>query len=287
MRVLVVGWFSFVDGEATAGDLLALDAVLGVLRDVPHDIAWSPHFRPGFSLDDARPHLYSELVFVCGPLHGPLIEELHRTYAHCRRTAIGVSVIDPNAPAVCGFDRVIARDGDGPPTADLAIAADELDSVPIAGVLLTGAQGEYGANRRHESVIENVHHWLADLSDCALLPVESRLDRTDWRLCSSPAGFISVLRRLDVLVTNRLHGLVLGLQNAVPVLAIDPVAGGGKVTAQAEVWAWPCLRADEVDPQRLGRLWDWCLSDTGRHAAGLRATTPRRTALAKLGMGSP
>lgn len=39
-----------------------------------------------------------------------------------------------------------------------------------------------------------------------------------------------MLRRLDVVVTTRLHGLVLALKNGVPALAVDPVAaapGGG------------------------------------------------------------
>ncbi|MGC5410814.1 polysaccharide pyruvyl transferase family protein, partial [Streptomyces sp. DT225] len=44
-RVLVTGWFSFPDGEVTAGDFLAERAVSDALArlGVPHDSAWSPH----------------------------------------------------------------------------------------------------------------------------------------------------------------------------------------------------------------------------------------------------
>ncbi|MBX6768831.1 MAG: polysaccharide pyruvyl transferase family protein, partial [Actinomadura rubrobrunea] len=81
MRVLLVGWPSFVHGEATAGDVLALEAVRRRLTDagLPCDTAWSPVFRPGaLTLEQARPDGYTHLVFACGPLHGEQAEGLHR-----------------------------------------------------------------------------------------------------------------------------------------------------------------------------------------------------------------
>jgi len=48
-RVLVTGWPSFLHGEATAGDVLAMEAVADGLRlrEMAVDPAWSPRFRPG------------------------------------------------------------------------------------------------------------------------------------------------------------------------------------------------------------------------------------------------
>jgi polysaccharide pyruvyl transferase WcaK-like protein len=46
-----------------------------------------------------------------------------------------------------------------------------------------------------------------------------------------------VISRLDLVITMRMHGLVLALKHGVPALAVDPVAGGAKVTAQAQAWA--------------------------------------------------
>lgn len=69
-RVLVTGWPSFLHGEATAGDVLAMAAVQDALAaaGIPCDLAWSPVFRPGRrTLDDAPPGAYSHLVFACGP----------------------------------------------------------------------------------------------------------------------------------------------------------------------------------------------------------------------------
>ncbi|NEC27365.1 polysaccharide pyruvyl transferase family protein [Streptomyces sp. SID8111] len=269
-RVLLAGWFSFRDGEATAGDVLALHRVEEVLRaaGIPYDVVWSPGFRPDARhLDDVRPGDYSHLVFVCGPLHGPQVEELHRRFAHCVRIAVGTSVIDPASPAVTGFHRVLARDApDSPPVEDLAAHAPTLPARPVVGVILTHGQHEYGQQRRHGQVAETVTRWLAG-KDCARLELDTRLDTADWHLNATPAQTQSVLARLDLVVTDRLHGLVLGLRVGTPVLAIDPVAGGAKVSAQARACNWPALlTAERLDERGLDRWWYWCLT-SGRVAA--------------------
>jgi hypothetical protein len=277
-RALLVGWFSFLHGEATAGDLLAWQAVRDELdrTALAHDTAWSPTFRPvGLSLDEARPADYSHLIFVCGPLHGPQIAELHRRFADCRRIAVGVSVLNSDDPAAAGFDTIIARDApDIAPTLDLSAApAAAVGSLPVVGVALSHGQGEYGGARRHERVNLRLETWLRQ-AQLAAVPLDTRLDREDWTLAHVPAQYLSVLRRMDVVVTTRLHGLALALANGVPALAIDPVAGGGKVTAQAAAWKWPIvLKSDSCCPTDLNAALRWCLSEVGREAARTCATT--------------
>ena len=53
------------------------------------------------------------------------------------------------------------------------------------------------------------------------------------------------------------------------MLAVDPVEGDGKVTAQASAWRWPAVLAagQASDRARLDTLWDWCLSPAARQAA--------------------
>ncbi|MFV0132934.1 polysaccharide pyruvyl transferase family protein [Streptomyces sp. HMX87] len=266
----MTGWFSFLHGEATAGDVLALHRVEDVLRGarLPYDVVWSPGFRAnGLHFEDLDPAEYSHLVFVCGPVHGPQLEELHRRFAHCVRIAVGTSVVDPASAAVTGFHRVLARDAPGAePTPDLAARAPELPARPVAGVILTHGQGEYGRQRRHEEVAEAVTGWLAG-RDCARLELDTRLDAHDWRLCATPGQLEAVLARLDLVVTDRLHGLVLALRAGTPALAVDPVAGGAKVTAQARACGWPALiAAERLEAGVLERWWDWCLT-TGREEA--------------------
>ncbi|TYB47964.1 polysaccharide pyruvyl transferase family protein [Actinomadura chibensis] len=276
MRVLVTGWPSFVHGEATAGDVLAMEAVrrgLAAAR-VESDLAWSPVFRPdGLDLAHADPGRYTHLVFACGPLRGPQIEELHRRYARCVRVAVGVSVVDPDDPAVRGFDAVLARDAPATaPRPDLA-GGVATPPVPVVGVVLAPGQAEYGTRRRHAGVQRELTGWLA-ARECARLPLDTRLDPRDWRLFRTAAELESAVRRLDLVVTTRLHGLVLALKNGVPALAVDPVAGGAKVAAQARAWSWPAVvtvpeaaGTPPLDPADLDRWWEWALSPEGRARA--------------------
>ena len=308
-RVLVCGWFSFRHGEATAGDVLAADAVCGALREagVAHDTAWSPVFRPGqLTLHDAAPHRYSHLVFACGPVSGWQVAALHCRYAGCRRIAVGVTVVDPADPAAAGFDVIVARDGPGQvPQLDLALAGlgplprsapprsgsaaaqrTGPGALPVVGVSLAGGQGEYGPRRRHEAVAAAAGRWLVT-RPCAPVLAETRLDSRDWRLCSTPAAVAALLARMDVVLTTRLHAMVLALHAGVPALAVDPVDGGGKVSAQAAAWQWPAVltAAQAADPREMDAAFDWCLSGAGTRAAGqaaARATTRPLPLLAAL-----
>lgn len=271
MRVLITGWPSFVQGEATAGDVLSMRRVRTELtaRGIESDTAWSPNFVPdGLSLAAADPARYTHMIFVCGPVHGGQVRELHQRFAHCVRVAVGVSVLDPEDRAVTGFHRVLPRDGGGPrPTIDLAAAAPA-DEVPVVGVLLAPGQAEYGARGRHADVHAALTGWVGTL-DCARLPLDTRLAAGDWRHCARPDELLSILARLDAVLTTRLHGLVLALHQGVPALAVDPVRGGGKVSAQAEALGWPAvIGADEVEQDGLlDHWWAWCLSPAGRAAA--------------------
>lgn len=68
----MTGWASFFDDEATAGDVLSMDAVRDSLVEggLAVDIAWSPGLRlDGLQLERADPDAYTHLLF-CGPAHG-------------------------------------------------------------------------------------------------------------------------------------------------------------------------------------------------------------------------
>ncbi|MFC9926469.1 polysaccharide pyruvyl transferase family protein [Streptomyces sp. NPDC127190] len=76
------------------------------------------------------------------------------------------------------------------------------------------------------------------------------------------------MSRFDVVVTTRLHGLVLALRTGTPVIAVDPVAGGAKVGAQARTLGRPALvEAGALDEEVLDHWWEWALSECGRTAA--------------------
>jgi glycosyltransferase involved in cell wall biosynthesis/SAM-dependent methyltransferase len=73
---------------------------------------------------------------------------------------------------------------------------------------------------------------------------------------------------MDVVITTRLHGMVLALKNGVPVIAIDPEPGGAKIMRQAETIGWPfAYAADAVNDQLLQQAFEYCLTDVARSEA--------------------
>ena len=243
-------------------DVLSMEAVRDSLLEagLGVDVAWSPRLRAdGLSLEQADPNRYTHLLFICGPAHGRQVRQLHERFVHCRRLAVGVSIVEADDPAVTGFHQILARDGDGVAHRDLA-AAPRCAQVPVVGVVLAHAQHEYGERQRHDAVHSVLTSWLSR-QDCARLPLDTRLDGRDWRFARTSGELESVIRRLDVMVTTRMHGLVLALKNGIPVVAVDPIAGGAKVSAQATAWAWPAVvTADSFTEADLDHWWAWCRS---------------------------
>ncbi|MEV6291588.1 polysaccharide pyruvyl transferase family protein [Streptomyces sp. NPDC051896] len=284
-RLLLTGWFSFRDGEATAGDVLAQRHASAELTraGIRHDTAWSPGFRPGeLSLETARPEAYDTVLFVCGPVHGPQVTTLHARFRTCRRLAAGVSVVDAADPAATGFHEIIARDGTAAPARrDLAATAAAGPLPPVVGVVLSQGQGEYGTRRPHEEVNARLTGWLAG-KDCARLSADTRLAEDDWRLCARAEQFLALVSRCDLVVTTRLHGLVLALRTGTPVIAVDPVAGGAKVGAQARAVGWPALVDAGALSEEVLDHW-WPVGAVGRGPAGrgpaLGALIPRGCAV--------
>lgn len=283
MRVLVTGWASFLHGEATAGDVACLQRVAARLAadGIGHDVVLSPGFaREALHFDDTDPTDYTHVVFCCGPVHGRQLEELHRRYSGCTRIAVGVSVTDPNCPAARGFHRLLPRDGPGfRASPDLASGLRDR-TIPVVGALLAPGQPEYGDQGRHDETHELLRRWLAGL-DAARIPLDTRLAPGNWRLCSTPEAFASLIARTDAVVTTRLHGLVFALSAGVPALAVDPVSGGGKVTAQAQAQDWPAvIGADELTEAELDRWWRWCRSEEcARRAAEIGRSAGTESAL--------
>ncbi len=293
MRVLITGWFSTDDGEITAGDMLAGRTVSRWLAEagVPHDIAVAAGFRGPDELaaDAVDPRRYSDVLFVCGPVASAKVERLVRRFMGCRRIGVGISL---TAPAARLFDVVLARDGVGPPSADVSLGSAPT-AVPVVGVILGHAQPEYGARQRHEEA-ERLVRALVRRAGVAPLPLDTRLDAVDELACATPDRFRAVVARLDAVVTTRLHGLVLALDAGVPALAVDPVAGGAKVTRQAEVLGWPAVCcASAADGRQLDAALRWCLTADARAAAKAAAQRGRddlagtRARLIELLRGTP
>lgn len=260
MRVLVTGWFSFDEVIATIGDELGADVVVDWLTEagVEHDVAWAPYLQRGPDWRELDPADYTHLVFVSGPLSDtPLLRELTTAFAGAQRWAVNVSVVSEAGRAL--FDQVWERDAPGVSRPDLAIGTTTPD-VPVVAVAFAPPQEEYGDRSQAAQVRAAIEGWLGAR---AIPWFELTMDLFEKPHERFPLQVEALIRRADVVVSMRLHALVLGLAHGKPVIACDAIAGGAKVSAQAAALGWPIvLRAGEVDPTTLDAALEHALSGT-------------------------
>jgi glycosyltransferase involved in cell wall biosynthesis len=284
MKALVAGWFSFPEGHATAGDVLAAEVACDWLRQAGFevDLAMVAPVGRGCDWRSADPAHYSHVVFVCGPFQcGELETEFLFRFGRCNLIGLDLTMLSPLG-AWNPFDYLIERDSDRAAHPDIAFAARAAHPatafatrnarVPNVGICRVEAY-EGASVAEADAAIDRL------VASGGMVPVniDTRLDANSTGLRNA-AEVECQLARMDAVVTTRLHGMVLALKNGVPVVAIDPERGGAKVWRQAEVLQWPVvLTVDDAGDAALRAGLDYCLSEPARaraqasraHALGL------------------
>ena len=269
-RAMVMGHFS------TFGDTEVLKVVEGWLSDagVAHDVApfaakvrrANPYWVDARAVDAGR---YTHLLVVCGPFTARMYEnmaDIFAAYAHCTWIGVNLTMVAPLA-TFQPFDVLLERDSDRLVRTDLTFTTP-VTPVPVVGLCLATRQSEYGTRRRHDEASVLLHdliraRGLSAVEMDTLWPPE-----TNDTLTETANQFVALAGRLDVLLTTRLHGLVLGLKAGTPVLALDAVAGGDKVTKQAGALGWPeVVGVDDATPDVLSAALDRCLAAGARDLA--------------------
>ncbi|EDY37456.1 conserved hypothetical protein [Cyanobium sp. PCC 7001] len=268
----LVWWGSWPRG-ATLGDLLAVENLSAALRTagVPHSVLSHPSHALPSHLAIRRPwRLASQLhtlVFVCGPL--VLTKRVRRLLAacgHARKLAAGVSLLERQRPFNVLLDGVVARDGTESATFDLAIARCQppLERPRPAspaqariGLCLRGPQKDYGPARDRSAAVEGLFRQVLADHPGPVLPIDTVLSARN-----SAADIEAAFDGVDLVITTRLHGSLLALAAGVPVIAVDQIAGGGKLTEVLSRTGWPHLfPAEACSPDQLAALMRGCLED--------------------------
>ena len=165
------------------------------------------------------------------------------------------------------FDVLLERDSDRARRPDLVFASEQA-AVPVVGLLLVHAQPQYGARVAHAAARAAIDR-LVGSRPMAVVPIDTRLEGEGQTL-RTPSEVESLIARMDLVITTRLHGLVLALKHAVPAIAIDPIAGGAKVRRQCEAVGWPVVfTADSLVDTDLNAAFEHCLTAEARDAARL------------------
>lgn len=267
MKTLVTGWFSFEQMGATAGDLLARDLVCEWLRRAGHsyDVAIAPPFQGGVDWRSVDPSTYSNIVFVCGPFgNGWPITDFLPHFAGCRLIGINLSMLE-SLDKWNPFDLLFERDSSVTSRPDITFLSRQA-KVPIVGVVLVHPQKEYGEKAKHQVANDAIQRLVAS-REMSAVRIDTRLDDNITGL-RSPAEVESLIARMDVVLTTRLHGTVLALKNGVPVIAIDPIVGGAKIRRQAETIGWPLIFTTEaLEQEVLEKAFEYCLTEEARSKA--------------------
>jgi Polysaccharide pyruvyl transferase len=281
-RALAAGLFSFPTHGATAGDLIACEMVCGWLREVglEYDVAFAAPFSGGCDWRGVDPRDYSHVVWICGPLGSgtEAFSRLRRRFPPDGRRWIGVnlSMIEP-VEVWNPFDVLLERDSKRSERADLAFGA-ESTRLPVIGLVQVESFTPLFPDRDRQEEARAAARRLAYARPAAVVEIDTRLDVENASGLRTPGEVDALIGRMDVVVTTRLHGLALALRNGVPAVAVDPVAGGDKITAQARAVDWPyAFAVDEASDDVMDEALTFALSDEGRARARACAERGRRS----------
>jgi hypothetical protein len=267
MKVLVAGWFSFEEMGATAGDLIARDLACQWLERAGRsfDVAHAAPFTGGVDWRQVDPRAYADVVFVCGPCgNGPPLVEFLDRFAGCRLIGLNLTMLEP-LDVWNPFDLLLERDSSARAHPDITFLSRR-SRVPVVGVILIHPQPEYRKRDVHRAANDAIARLVAR-RELAAVPIDTRLDVNATGLRTA-AEIESLIARMDVVLTTRLHGTVLALKNGVPALAVDPVAGGAKIRRQAATLGWPVVfDGDKITDEELERAYDYCLTEQARGQA--------------------
>ena len=223
-----------------------------------YDVAVDPPFTGGFDWRTTRPEDYTHVVFVCGPFQRGLHEQQFLThFRSCRLIGLDLSMLVP-LDEWNPFHVLLERDSSVTSRPDIAFLSRQ-HLAPAVGRCLV----EDYPNSRCDLANAAIARLLAD-RECAIVEIDTRLDINSAGL-RTPAEIESLIARVDVLVTTRLHGLALALKNGVPALAVDPMGDGAKILKQAKTVGWPfAFPADAVTDRQLRDAFEHCLTGEAR-----------------------
>ena len=262
MRVLIAGWFSFDDMGATAGDMIARDIVCQWLKEVNinADVADSSKFpyENGINWRLSDPNNYTDLLFVCGPFgNGWPVTELLNHFSNCRLIGVNLSLLQ-SLEIWNPFSLLIERDSSRNNHPDITLYGPP-PVIPVAGIILSHKQKEYGNKSLHELANAAIERLLNKVQ-VARVPIDTSLLDNSGGLRTS-GEVESLIAKMDLIITTRLHGTVLAIKNGIPVIPIDPIAGGAKISLQVKALNWPILfNADLLDENKLAEAFNYCLT---------------------------
>ena len=272
-KFLVTWWGSLERGGETAGDLLAVLAVVKELEkaNFNYDVASIYHYKELRNIVDWRDvnaSDYNVLIFVCGPLiaDSQPFQELMRRFSHCRTIAVGVSILPKSSPSYFNlFQITLARDGLDKTYFDIALSQtsdfynnsknfrEERESSPLIGLCFRGAQREYMNENCLSTKIEDTVDDYIKFNQYNFEYIDTKLNDT----CRNPYEIYNLFSKYDVVVTTRLHGALFCIGNCTPFIAIDQIIGGAKLSSLFNKLEYPFVyRGEDINRKKIEEIFN-------------------------------
>jgi hypothetical protein len=251
-KALIMGAFSDIGKNSTFGDIQAMEVLCSWLNEIQVEFDVLDKVsskKKNISID---PYKYDILIYVCGPFGR---NTYCKNFSHCLKIGIDVSIEKNESHYIDSYkclDFIIPRDSITVKNPEFVFKASSPD-VAVVGLALVHGQGDKERSRHQqiEAVVKKYfkNNGYAIIKLDTLITTPIRKNQTN---ISSVSQFEALVRRCDFIISSRLHGLVYGLKNNIPVIAIDPISGGGKLTKQAQAINWPIIiNGDTVSEEKI------------------------------------
>lgn len=262
-KALITGYFS------TVGDVECLHIVRRWLDQlsISYDVApYSVNVRRAITgaVDPSvvDEHAYSHLIVVCGPCRKELIKQRllnFEKFQHCIRIGVNLTMVAP-LEEWNPFDVLLERDSCRIKNPDLTFI-EPTATIPVVGRCIIREQVEYGQRQQLDIAIRVINDFISSRG-YGVIDIDTDLfQNVKENGLQTPSRVLSVIKRVDLLLTNRLHGMVFAIKAGIPVIALDGIKGGDKVTAQAQAIGWPlCRLAEEATSDWMDFAEKWCFS---------------------------
>ena len=275
MCVLVSGWFSFENMGATAGDLIACDVLCNWLTSagISYEIAYAPPFDGGVRWQHTDPGKYTHIIFVCGPFgNGWPVTEFLEHFKGVKLVGLNLTLLE-SLEQWNPFEFCYERDSASSHRPDITFASCS-ERIPVVGVILAHLQKEYGSRSKHAEANEAIQN-LVSSRHIVRIDIDTSLENNAGGL-KTPEEIESLIAKMDIVVTTRLHGLALSIKNGVPVVALDPIEGGDKITRQARSIGWPVVFSPgQYSPEKIEEAFQFCTTNEAKALALKCAETAR------------
>lgn len=265
-KALIVGHFS------TFGDLECLHIVEERLK--AYAIKWEifafekdvRKFNENWIADFNKviPDQYNYFILCCGPYSEEMLLRKGiklSDFRHCQRISFNTSMIN-EINKWSPFQCLIERDSNQNVRVESAILYDKFKSNDYITTCFVDNQSEHNSNQYHSYIKSTVENHL-NIKNVTYIEVD-----TQYPFFNNKGGlknlnqFMALTSNSKLLITNRLHGTIFGLLSGVPVISIDGIEGGGKLSKQCKKLGWPVLLGEKLNDKNLSKAIKWCLDET-------------------------